>query len=340
MMNLQAIRLSLATFALALGGGSLWAQASPLAAPAAPAAAACPPTAQMPTQEQMQAAMAAARDRGVIWRIDKDGRSSYLYGTMHLGRMEWSFPGPLLREALRNTDTLALELDLTDPAVLQKLQASVSAGSSGASGGPTAPALSDAIKARIARQAELACIPIQVLTPLHPVMQVVTLTSLAGRWDGLDPSFAQEFSLAGFARASSRPIVSLETVGAQASVLIPSDPAKALRSVEQALTQLEDGTGRRVMQRLAQVWESGSLEDITNYQRWCECANTEEERAFLQRLNDDRNPALAEGIDKLHAEGKRVLAGVGALHMTGAKALPQLMVAKGYTVTRLLPAKP
>jgi uncharacterized protein YbaP (TraB family) len=334
-MSFQSIRLLLATLALSLGGSPLWAQGSP---PAAPAAAACPPTAQMPTQEQMQAAMAAARDRGVIWRIEKDGRSSYLYGTMHLGRMEWSFPGPLLREALRNTDTLALELDLTDPAVLQKLQSSM--GSSAASGGAAAPPLSDAVKARIARQAELACIPMQMLASLHPVMQVVTLTSLAGRWDGLDPSFAQEFSLAGFARASGRPIVSLETVGAQASVLIPGDPAKALRSVEQALKQLEDGTGRRVMQRLAQVWESGSLEDIENYQSWCECANTEEEKAFLKRLNDDRNPALAEGIDKLHAEGKRVLAGVGALHMTGAKALPQLMASKGYAVTRLLPAKP
>src|SRR5687767_2783013 len=98
--------------------------ASPLAraadaasAPAAPLV--CPPVAQAPTSEQLQAAQRDARDRGFLWRISKQGRSSYLFGTLHLGRMPWVFAGPRLREALANTDTLALEIDLTDPAVLQ-----------------------------------------------------------------------------------------------------------------------------------------------------------------------------------------------------------------------------
>ena len=43
--------------------------------------------------------------------------TSYLFGTIHVGKLPWSFPGPQLRQALERTDVLALELDLDRPAV-------------------------------------------------------------------------------------------------------------------------------------------------------------------------------------------------------------------------------
>src|SRR5262245_34107175 len=79
------------------------------------ATVACPPPPQAPTADQLQAAQREARDRGFLWRISKQGRSSYLYGTLHVGKLPWVFAGPRLREAIANTDTLALELDVTDP---------------------------------------------------------------------------------------------------------------------------------------------------------------------------------------------------------------------------------
>ena len=35
-----------------------------------------------------------ARDRGFLWKLEKDGRTSWLYGTVHVARLEWAFPGP------------------------------------------------------------------------------------------------------------------------------------------------------------------------------------------------------------------------------------------------------
>ena len=64
--------------------------------------------------------------------------------------------------------------------------------------------------------------------------------------------------------------------------------------------------------------------------------NTEAEAKFYRRLNDERNPGLAAGIDKLHRDGKRVFAAVGALHMTGPKALPTLLANMGYKVERVV----
>jgi uncharacterized protein YbaP (TraB family) len=321
---LLVVTCSCATSAVTTGNA---ADSPPRAADAASAPVACPPVAQTPTAEQIHAAQRDARDRGFLWRITKQGRSSYLFGTLHLGRMPWIFAGPRLRDALANTDTLALELDLTDPAVLHNPPAAA-----------TAPmALPDALRTRLARQIAEACVPEAAMQRLNPLMQAITLTVLAARWEGLDASFAQEIVLATTARVQQRPIVSLESAQAQLAVLLPGDPAEAQHLLDQTLEQLEKGRARPLLRRLAEAWADGRIEEIENYAQWCECADTARERAFLRRLNDERNAPMADRIDALHRDGKRILVAVGALHMTGEQGLPRLMAARGYTVQRLVP---
>jgi uncharacterized protein len=308
------------------GANSIAHGADAASAPAGTAAA-CPPVAQAPTPEQIEAAQRDARDRGFLWRISKQGRSSYLFGTLHLGRMPWVFHGPRLREAVAQTDTLALEIDLTDPALLQHPPAAA-----------TAPMpLTDALRTRLSRQIAAACVPESALQRLNPLMQAITLTVLAARWEGLDASFAQEIVLATAARMQQRPIVSLESAQSQLAVLLPADAAESQRLLDQALEQLEKGRARPLLRRLAEAWAEGRFDEIENYESWCECADTPQDRAFLRRLNDERNTPMAERIDAMHAAGKRVLVAVGALHMTGEQGLPRLMAARGYTVQRLVP---
>ena len=290
-------------------------------------AAACPPNPPAPTVEQVQSAQRDARDHGFLWRISKQGRSSYLFGTLHVGKLPWAFAGPRLRDAITATDTLALELDVTDPELLRNPPAEA-----------TAPlTLPDAMRARLARQVAAACLPEEALQRFNPLMQAVTLTVLSARWEGLQAGFAQEIMLATAARAQQRPIVSLESAQAQMALLLPSDPDEARHLLDQALEHLEQGRTRPLLRRMAEAWADGRLKELEDYSTWCECADTTEDRAFLRRLNDDRNAPMADRIDALHGQGKRVLAAVGALHMTGEQGLPRLMAARGYTVERLVP---
>jgi hypothetical protein len=282
--------------------------------------------ARLPNAQQMQDGhQRHARDRGFLWRISKDGRDSYLYGTIHVGRFEWAFPGPTLVQAFRATDVLALEVDLGDP---QRAQAAMAR--------PTgAPPLPPALAARLQRQIDLACLPAAALASLHPVMQAMTLAVLAGRWDGLDPAWGQEQVLAAMAQATRRRVIGLETPELQIAALLPSGHDRALAMVTQLLDQLEQGSVRRQMQRLGAAWEAGDLEAFERYETWCECVQDDADRAFMRRINDDRNPGLADRIDALHREGRRVFAAVGALHMSGPKALPALLRERGYEVQRV-----
>lgn len=285
---------------------------------AAPALASCPPPVEA------GAGAAPARDRGILWRITRDGHASWLYGTLHVGKPAWKRFGPVLTQALLASDVLALEIDPAEPALLAAL-ADV-----------PAPALTPALRARLTRAHERACLPADALATLHPLLQALTLTLLDARWLGLDPLFGLERTLAARARAERRPVVALETAAQQRTALVPDDPADAVTLLEQSLAQLEDSGGRRVLQRLARAWESGDLGTLEDYERWCECVAGDSERAFMRRVNDDRNPGLADGIEARHKQGQRVFAAVGALHMTGPAALPRLLQQRGFTVERIV----
>jgi len=287
------------------------------------AAPPCPPPPAAPTAAQ--AAQRGARDLGLLWRLSKDGRDSWLFGTIHVGKPAWMAPGPALRQALARSDVLALEVDPTDPQGAAGLQQATR----------DAPPADAALRQRLQALAAAACVPPEALQGLHPMLQLMTLTLLQARQDGLDAAFAQELMLAAAARAAGLRIVALESVAQQIGALLPQDPAQLQQLVEQSLDQLERGRASPILRRLAEAWAAGDLETLERYAEWCECADTPQQRAWLRQLNDERNAHLAAGIDELHARGHKVLAAVGALHMTGAQALPRLLQQRGYIVHRV-----
>lgn len=184
----------------ALGFAFLCAGAAPaFAADEGSAKPFCPPPAAMPdlSAEAMRRAMQQAIDRGLLWRIEKDGRSSWLYGTMHLGKAEWMVPGPRVLRALMQSDTLALELDLLDPATLAVFSAPADQAAS-------ARVLTPERQRRLDRQAAAACLPQGALARLRPILQVTTLSMLAARSRGcMATTAARPFSPAWRAPAAS-----------------------------------------------------------------------------------------------------------------------------------------
>ena len=280
----------------------------------------CPPA--LPTQPDSSA---PAKDRGFLWRATKDGRSLYLYGTLHVGKPIWRKLGPQTTAALKASDVLALEVDPNDPALIQAM----------ADMRPPQP-LPDELQQRLTRAFARACLATEALATLHPVLQATTLTVMEARWLGMDSSYAMEVVLSAQIRQQGRKVMALESAAQQIQALVPDDEAEARVLLDQSLQQLEDQSARRVLDKLGAAWEAGDLDALEDYGRWCECTANEADKAFLRKLNDERNPPLADGIEGQHRQGKRVFAAVGALHMTGPQALPRLLQARGFRVERIV----
>lgn len=286
----------------------------------------CPPASPPLSAELFQQAAAQAADRGFLWKVTRDERTSYLYGTFHAGKAEWMAPGPQVGEALANTDVTALELNPFDPD-LQREMASITQG--------VQRKLSPALQTRLQQRWQAECLPAAALGAAPPEVQVLTLTFLAGRRDGLQPSFGTEIMLAVLARRSERSLVSLESASGQMSALLGANDAEASTLVSRTLDELEQGQSRRMLARLAQLWEQGDFQTLERYADWCDCLKTPLDRSQLKKLMDDRNPGLADRFEALHAEGLRVFGAVGSLHMVGPNGLPALLEKRGFRVERL-----
>lgn len=293
-----------------------------------PAGPDCPPAASTPDEATLGRWAAEARDRGLLWSVEKNGQRGWLYGTIHVARGPWTVPGPVVAQALRQAQRLALEIDLLDPPQLQQLQ-QLSAAT------PKAPRLAPARAARLAAQSRAACLG-EALAGLRPELQVSGLLALAGRRQGLDPAYGIDIVLSGLFHHRGLPVLSLETPAEQMAALVGGDSAAL---VDEGLDELESGRGLQTMLRLAEAWARSDLDELAGYERWCDCLVTPAQRAQQARLVDARNRVMVRRIEARLGQGGPLFVAVGALHLTGPQGLPALLAARGYRLTPLLPAR-
>jgi len=316
-----------AAFVLALLAGQAAAADGPAAA-SAPAASACPPASPVLSPDMLREGMRQAVDSGLMWKATRDGRAVYLYGTIHVAKVAWAFPGPRVVQALRASDVVALELDMADPGVLEHLRQAIARR-------PDAPALAQGLQRRLQAQMDAACIAPEVLAPMRPEMQAVTLEVMQGRASGLYAEFGIDGVLAGMGHALKKPVRSLETPESQATLLVSDDPAETEATVGAVMDELEGGKSPQMLQRLAGDWQRGDLDDLGGYASWCGCLDTPQQRADFVKLVDERNPLMADKIVQWHAQGESLFVAVGSLHMLGRMGLPALLKARGFEVERV-----
>lgn len=287
----------------------------------------CPPPVPTPTAAQLAQAQRNAMDRGLLWSIEKNGRTSWLYGTLHVARLDWAVPGPAVRHALQASDVLALELNPLDTASLAPLADP---------GDPArnARVLTPARRARLAEATARACLPPRALDHLRPALRVATLVSLSGRDQGLYPEFGIDLALATLAQQAGKPVRALETAAQQLALLAGRHAAEEAALFDRLMDGLQAPHGSAVLGRLARAWADGDEATLARYPDWCDCLDHPDDRALMRDMLA-RNHPMADKIAALHHSGQQVLAAVGALHLVGNGALPALLRARGFSVTRV-----
>lgn len=290
-------------------------------------APACPPPPldlqQLPADELR----AGARDRGVLWRLDKDGRTSWLYGTVHVSRVDWAVPGAFIQYALEASDVVALELDPADPEL----------GRLFAAGGDAErqQRVLEGLQPRIAALAQRACLRPEGVAALRPLFQLMMLGMTEARREGLHAEIGVDAVLYGMARSLGKEFVALESPAAQLAAMVPDTEDDERVLVERGVQDLESGASRDQLAELLRAWAAGDAARLASYAQWCGCLDTPAEQRHYRRLNDLRNPAMADKVAALHTAGQRVFVAVGALHMTGPHAMQELLRERGFAVERI-----
>ncbi len=286
----------------------------------------CPPEFSEPTAEQIEIAKKKTNEHGYLWEVTKDGKTSYVYGTIHVGSIDWIFPGKKTLTALRNSKKLALELNLGDPKIMTEIVELMKSNSEAK--------LSDALQERIKQYAGNNCMNFEQLQNLRPEFQVLMLTIPILKKEKLYSELSVDLIIAGVANALKIPIIGLETPKEQMSILF-SKSGELEQDIQEAMEKLEDQTQKKVLEKLVDAWANSDFEVLNAYAEWCKCTETQKEREALKQLIDERNITMVTRFDRIHSDEGKIFMAVGSLHMVGPMGVPSLLKKQGYSVVRL-----
>lgn len=273
-----------------------------------------------------------ARHQGGLYRISRNGRVAYLFGTIHVGAASFYPLAPEVTRALSNASRVVVELDTR--ANDEFLRAVARHGSYGPDDDvrrhitpQTAAELTEALHAHGVSVASMA--------RFKPWLLANLLLSMALDRDGFRRSEGVEEVLLAEARRRGAPVAELESADYQLGLFDTMDPVESERYLRETLRGLADGSAVRRARAVIDAWRSGDpqaldalLADVTS--------GGDAVADFTRRvLLGRRNPEMVQQIERLMGQGSVTFIGVGLLHLLGANGLPQLLAQRGYLVEQV-----
>ena len=268
-------------------------------------------------------AQAQRFDSGLLWRIERAGTTSYLFGTMHSDDPRVVQLAPPVQQAFDRAGAVVLEVKLDSESLLS-LSVSLLMSDDKTLEALVGPEVFEhAVDAMAAHG-----VPKTLVARMKPWAVAVTLMTPPAR-----SGVVLDHVLYRRALADGKPIAGLETVDEQVAlfdslaldeqIVLLRDTLNHLPEIERMLTDLREAWLQRDLTKLVQINET-SLRD----------AHPDIAAAFNQRIIIDRNHRMAERLEPRLQEGDWFIA-VGALHLPGREGLLQLLSERGYRVTRI-----
>jgi uncharacterized protein YbaP (TraB family) len=286
-------------------------------------APAAPPTAAAPAADPWTKA-APKKDplpHPLFWSIEKDGKTSYALGTIHVGVDPESRLPQVVWDKLDGEKDFAMETDLSDPALMKVLECNKC--SLKRDLGPTYwKKLEDVITPAVAAK-------------LEPMKPMVAATMMSMR--GLPMTTQMDTLLLARAQNAKKGIVFLEEAKAEAAVLEKWMDVKALKAM------LDDIEGNdKHTKEMLDAYVAGDVDrmiKLSDDEKAEALKHGYSQKEYDEQMQDmlySRNASWIPAIEKAHAEGGVFIA-VGAMHLMGEKSVLELLQKKGYKVTRVEP---
>lgn len=270
-----------------------------------------------------------AADRGALFKVTDQGRTLYLFGTMHVGQPDfYPFEARLLA-AVAAAPTLALEID---PNAAPEVAARAMQKHGFAPAGTVTP---PALAPRLARALQQAGVDPAAVAPFKPWLLATVLTISEFRRLGYDNALAVDGQLAALAREKRVKVIELESIDAQLSLLDSMPVAAQWAFLQETLDDIDSGKHREEAQQVAQAWATADRAALDAIAARLDADTSVSARFMKEVLLDGRNGALTDGIVSLMKRENNSVAAIGVLHLVGKRSVPALMRQRGLTVEQI-----
>ena len=259
--------------------------------------------------------------KAFFWSAEKDGKTTYLLGTMHMGvDAEVRLP-QIVWDRLDEAKTFAMEADVSDPKLAQTMFRSQGK-------------LRDELGA--AYWKKLEAIVGEDLAAQLDKMTVMGAAALMALKD-LPKTPPMDAVLLGRAMNQKKTIVYLEEGALQAQVLAKHMSLKALKMMIDTADK-----GAAHSKQMLDAYLAGDPDGIlkvTEEQKGDALAHGFTEAEYTAQMEDilyKRNASWIPVIEKLHASGGGFVA-VGALHLIGKRSVLEMLEKRGFKITPITP---
>jgi uncharacterized protein YbaP (TraB family) len=272
-------------------------------------------------------------DRGALFKVNGNGHTMYLFGTMHVGVPAIYPLEARIEAAVKGASALMLEIDVErDPAGTAR-----AIGQHGQlePGPDLHQQLAPAFRQRLDKVLERARIPSAAVARFKPWLVATILALAEYRELGYRSDLAVDLHLAQLARASSVPVMELESVDTQLALFSAMPAAAQMRFLEEVVGMIEQGKQGAEVRQVIDAWTSADQAGLDAIARRIEEDQTVSGRFLQKVLLEERNVKMAEKLAQMLAQKNNSVAAVGVLHLVGTASVPALLRARGIAVERV-----
>ncbi|WP_019412449.1 TraB/GumN family protein [Paenisporosarcina sp. TG20] len=261
---------------------------------------------------------------GVFYRVQKDGQTVYLLGSIHVGDQTIYPLNDKIDVAFEEADHLAVEIDISN---LNETEASQIIMQQGIYLDGTI--LSDVLDEEVFNEAvgHMSSLGINeaMLDQFQPWLVSMMLSEVALEGTGLTGDNGVDLQFIERANDKNIPIISLETLESQITAISSAPEVEQIASLEDTLDSLD--IYEEELTQLIRIWRSGNTDALAQMRQM-------DQKSSDHLAMDERDLAMTTQIEEfLNADdGETYFVVVGALHLAGENSIVDLLEKRGYSV--------
>lgn len=261
-----------------------------------------------------------------LWKIQRDGTTVYLFGTVHVlpPHAQWHYAQ--LDGALAASDALYVELVDDDQATMQPLVMQYGIDFAH----PLSAELDASDEQRMQTAAQTAGIPAQALDAMRPWMAAVTLTVAPIVKAGFDPESGADKKLRRQFATAGKPVMGLETAEQQIRYFADLPQAVQISMLQSTLDDYAKADTE--ISALVKDWQQGNVDAIAALE------NSEMRKRYpvlYKTLLTERNQRWAQQIAQMLDNHQTIFIAVGAAHLAGPDDVQTQLQKLGIKIERV-----
>jgi len=267
-----------------------------------------------------------------MWQVSSETATVSLVGSIHVGQEDFFPLAAPIEEAFAAAPILAVEVDMTDPDIIQKSALLMMQKGMLPAGTTLEDRLSPELWTRIQDYAAARDMNLAMYQTMKPGIVAMVMVMLEYQQQGFDPELGIDQHFLEAAAEQGKEIRSLETIEDQLDLFLNIDDELDDILMAEFLDQMDE-VGPTIA-KMVDLWKAGDVEGLDDFLQE-QVGDDPQMVAFYRRLLDDRNVGMADQIDAMLQGNSNVFVVVGAGHFSGPKGILSLLKGKGYHVKQV-----